>query len=285
MDIDKLKLASARFSADVLPRALNSWNPDIRAAAETDNSIGIYDIIGEDYWGEGVTSKRISAALRSIGAGNPVTVNINSPGGDLFEGLTIYNLLRQHDGEVTVKVLGIAASAASIIAMAGDRVEIGRASFLMIHNAWVVAAGNRNDFAEVASYLEPFDSAMAEVYATKTGLPSSEMSDLMDAETYLGGTDAIASGFADAYLPADAADESDTHDAMAAARKMDIALAKAGVPRSERRQLAKEFKSSMHNAAGNGTPNAAEPVTPRADDFQTDGSLAGVSKSLRGILS
>lgn len=76
--------------------------------------------------------------------GADVTVNINSPGGDMFEGLAIYNLLREYQGKVTVKVLGIAASAASVIAMAGDDIQIGRGAFLMIHNCWVVAMGTSN---------------------------------------------------------------------------------------------------------------------------------------------
>lgn len=104
--------------------------------------------------GRGVTAKRISAALRAIG-NNDVVVNINSPGGDMFEGLAIYNLLRSHSGKVTVNILGIAASAASIIAMAGDEVQMGRGAFLMIHNCWAVGVGNRHDFAKLANDLAP----------------------------------------------------------------------------------------------------------------------------------
>lgn len=87
--------------------------------------------------------------------GENVTVNINSPGGDMFEGLAIYNLLREYSGKVTVKVLGIAASAASIIAMAGDEIQIGRGAFLMIHNCWIVMIGNRHDLAKAAIDIEP----------------------------------------------------------------------------------------------------------------------------------
>ena len=117
----------AGISSQISPRALSSWDSSIRAAAEDERTISIYDVIGVDYWtGEGVTAKRIASALRGLGKG-PVTVNVNSPGGDMFEGLAIYNLLREHDGEVTIKVLGLAASAASIIAMAGDTVQIVQA--------------------------------------------------------------------------------------------------------------------------------------------------------------
>ncbi|EOG9562751.1 head maturation protease, ClpP-related [Salmonella enterica subsp. enterica serovar Newport] len=119
---------------------MDRWNGGIKAAATDDNSISVFDVIGQDYWGEGVTAKRIAGALRAMN-GADVTVNINSPGGDMFEGLAIYNLLREYQGKVTVKVLGIAASAASVIAMAGDDIQIGRGAFLMIHNCWVVAMG------------------------------------------------------------------------------------------------------------------------------------------------
>ncbi|MBN8956897.1 MAG: Clp protease ClpP, partial [Rhizobiales bacterium] len=140
------------------PKALDRWRPSVQAkAADADNTISILDVIGEDFWtGEGVTVNRVTAALRSIG-NRDVVVNINSPGGDFFEGLAIYNVLRDHPAKVTVKVLGIAASAASVIAMAGDEVLIARAGFMMIHNTWIIAMGDRNDLREVADWLEPFD--------------------------------------------------------------------------------------------------------------------------------
>ena len=188
---------------EIKPLALKRWNPGIRAAGEDEHSISIYDAIGQDPWsGEGVTTKRIAAALRSVN-GADVTVNINSPGGDMFEGLAIYNLLRDYSGKVTVKVLGLAASAASIIAMAGDEIRIARAGFLNIHNCWVVALGNRQDLLEVASRLEPFDQAMAEIYANRTQSQLSAMQQLMDADTWLNGSAAVEQGFCDDLLKSD----------------------------------------------------------------------------------
>lgn len=188
---------------EIKPLALKRWNPGIRAASEEERSISIYDAIGQDPWsGEGVTTKRIAAALRSVN-GADVTVNINSPGGDMFEGLAIYNLLRDYSGKVTVKVLGLAASAASIIAMAGDEIRIARAGFLNIHNCWVVALGNRQDLMEVASRLEPFDQAMAEIYASRTQSQLSAMQQLMDADTWLNGSAAVEQGFCDDLLKSD----------------------------------------------------------------------------------
>ena len=188
---------------EIKPLALKRWNPGIRAASEEEHSISIYDAIGQDPWsGEGVTTKRIAAALRSVN-GADVTVNINSPGGDMFEGLAIYNLLRDYSGKVTVKVLGLAASAASIIAMAGDEIRIARSGFLNIHNCWVIALGNRQDLLEVARRLEPFDQAMAEIYATRTGSELSAMQQLMDADTWLNGSAAVEQGFCDDLLKSD----------------------------------------------------------------------------------
>ena len=169
----------ARVTCETLPSALDRWDGGIKAAATDDNSISVFDVIGQDYWGEGITAKRIAGALRAMN-GADVTVNINSPGGDMFEGLAIYNLLREYEGHVTVKVLGIAASAASIIAMAGDDIQIGRGAFLMIHNCWLYAMGNRHDFAELAQSLEPFDTAMADIYVARSGLDIAAVQKLMD---------------------------------------------------------------------------------------------------------
>lgn len=259
--------ARSGINCEISPRALERWNPGIRAAADGgENSISILDVIGEDYWGEGVSSNRIAAALRSIGADQPVTVNINSPGGDMFEGIAIYNMLRAHKGQVTVRVLGMAASAASIIAMAGDVIEIGRPSFFMIHNAWIVAVGNRNDLRDAADWLDPFDVAMADVYVARTGQDLQAVQTMMDKETWIGGSDAVAKGFADGLLEEDDIEESnDRADARAAVRRLDTVLAKGGMPRSERRKLLNELKTGTPGAAGSGTPRAADPTADEAN--------------------
>lgn len=263
--------------SDISADALARWNPGIRAAdKEADRSISVYDVIGQDFWtGEGVTAKRIAAALRSMGSG-PVTVNINSPGGDMFEGLAIYNLLREHEGEVTVKVLGLAASAASVIAMAGDVVQMSRASFLMIHNSWVLAAGDRHELLAVSEFLEPFDNAMAEIYAARTGIDVADVSAMLDAETWMGGTDAIAKGFADEHLASDQIKEGDKTNA-AAVRRIESALRSSGLPRSEAMRLISEFKASLRDAAGSGRRDAA---VRGASDSTTLSEAAALAASL-----
>lgn len=246
-----------RVQAYISEKALARWDSGIKAAEEKDRTISVYDVIGQDFWtGEGVTAKRIAAALRAIGKG-PVTVNINSPGGDLFEGFAIYNLLRDHDGEVTVKVLGLAASAASVIAMAGDTIQVSRASFLMIHNTWVMAIGNRNDLHETAEFLEPFDRAMADIYSSRTGLDTEDVTAMMDAETWMGGAEAIGKGFADEYLPSDQVVDGEKASAVAI-RRLESALRASGMSADAAKKLISEFKASQRDAAGSGERDATD---------------------------
>lgn len=245
-----------RVRSDISETAMARWNSGIRAAEEKDRSIGIYDVIGQDFWtGEGVTARRIAGALRALGKG-PVTVNINSPGGDLFEGFAIYNLLREHDGEVTVKVLGLAASAASVVAMAGDTVQIARSGFLMIHNTWVMAIGNRHDLRETAESLEPFDRAMAEIYSARTGIDVAEISDMLDAETWINGVDAVEQGFADELLPSDQVAEKGEKASAYAVRRIEAALRASGMSANAAKKLISEFKSSRRDASGDGARDA-----------------------------
>ena len=249
------RMSKAGF--DLRPDAVDRWQPEICAAAsDADNSISIYDSIGENWEGTGVTAKRISAVLRSIGA-KDVVVNINSPGGDFFEGVAIYNLLREYQGKVTVRVLGVAASAASVIAMAGDEILMGEGSFLMIHNAWAVAVGNRHDMRDTAQVLEPFDAAMAALYAQQTGMTIKDAQTLMDRETWIGADQAVADGFASGLIPSSAI----AHSAKASAARKPLALieasmAKAGFTRNTRRDAFKALFSGM--------PSAAIPATPCA---------------------
>ena len=273
--------ADRNVSALTKPSILDKWAADaagIRAVEKGDNVITMFDVIGEDWWtGGGVTAKSVTAQLRAIGD-RPVEVQINSPGGDMFEGLAIYNVLREHPQDITIKVMGMAASAASIIAMAGDTVEIGAASFLMIHNCWVVAVGNRHDMQETADFLAPFDQAMADVYAARTGKTSAECAKWMDAETYMSGTTAIDRGFADALLAADQtkrdADTKASDRERTAITALELKLVAGGDTRAQAREHITKIK---------GTPGAApEADTPGAvDDTELAGAIASLIQSIR----
>ena len=175
------------------PLAFDKWNPDIKAAdtSSAEKTINILDPIGYDWWTDsGVTAKSISNQLNSFG-GADIVVNINSPGGDVFEGLAIYNLMREYTGHITVRVLGIAASAASFIAMAADEVQIARAGFFMIHNAWTGVIGDRNDMRDIADFLEQVDATIADIYHVKSGIDMAELAAQMDKETWITGKTAV----------------------------------------------------------------------------------------------
>lgn len=241
---------------DVGTKAYDSWDRAVTAAQTPENTITILDVIGEDFFGEGVTSRRVSGALRRIGS-QDVFVDINSPGGDFFEGVAIYNLLREHPGRVTVRVLGLAASAASIIAEAGDEVLIGKAGFMMIHNTQIVALGDRHDMREVADVLEVFDAGMAGLYAERMGLDAPAVAEMLDAETWFDGAAAVAQGLATDFLPADAVAMGEEPAPRNALRETDRVLARAGLTRNKRRELLNEIKG-MHDAAPHATRDAGE---------------------------
>jgi ATP-dependent protease ClpP protease subunit len=248
--------APKNFQWDPPAEVLAKWaERPLAVDASDDVTITMFDVIGEDMFsGTGVTAKRISGALRSIGP-RDVTVKINSPGGDMFEGIAIYNLLRDHPAKVHVQVLGLAASAASIIAMAGDEVTMGLGSFLMVHRSWGVVIGNRNDMLQAADTFESFDGALVDIYEARTGLKRTDIVKMMDAETFMAPSEAVDMGFADEIddgLQAQPAAQNAIHSK----RRMDALLAKQGVPRSERRRLLRDALGGTHDAAPSATHDA-----------------------------
>lgn len=257
--------SSIKFSA---PSALfKAWDSGIQAK-ESDNTISILDVIDDDW---GFSTQRMAAALRSIGD-NDVVVQINSPGGDMYAGIAMYNLLKEHKGKVTVKVLGIAASAASIIAMAGDEREILTGAQLMIHNAWSIIIGNRNDLDAAKSYLRQADEQMATIYSEATGIAKDEVLGMMDKETYLDADAALAAGFATST--SDAKAQTQASD-LASLRAIESALRAQGYSRSERLDLINEIKNS-------GKPSAVDVKDkPSAVDLSETANLA---KQLQSFL-
>ncbi len=271
----------------VSPEALKKWEEEssgIRAVAVGDNVITLFGMIGEDYWSEtgGITATKVTRQLRAIGD-RPIEVHINSMGGDMFEGIAIYNVLRAHSSEVAIKVMGMAASAASIIAMAGDTIAIGLGSFIMVHNCWVMAAGNRHDMQEIADYLAPFDAEMASIYAfrAKGKLDLDGFAKLMDGETYLTGTRAMEIGIADSILDA-AATKVDPAAKTADKRvnlhrTTEISMMQAqGISRSQARAQIKALTRTTDSPlkGNDGTPDAADGLpTPETIDQSTVDAL------------
>lgn len=185
-----------RFSA----RVRSAWTAagipagfSVRAATtDAPAEIMLYDEIG--FWG--VTAKDFAGAMQSAGAG-PLTVRINSPGGECFDGMAIYNMLASRPGGVTCVVDGVAASAASYIALAGDRTVMAEASVMMIHNSWTVAIGDRNELTATAAALGKLDGIMNGIYSGKTGMSADGITALLDAETWYTAAEAKAAGLVD----------------------------------------------------------------------------------------
>ena len=274
--------ATKKVHAFTTQEALERWSEDAAGVrpvnlARDDNVITIFGYIGEDIWSAdgGTTAKKVASQLTAIGE-RPIEVQINSPGGDVFEGIAIYNLLREHKAEITVKIMGMAASAASVIAMAGDRREIGAASFIMIHNTWVMAMGNRHDMRETADFLEPFDAALRGLYAQATGQDEKKIGKWLDDESYFSGAQAIELGFAHALLPSDQVsqgEEAQVSDReINEIRALELSLVKSGLSRGQARAKIKALK-------GQTTPGAGEPAA------STPGAGAELAGPLSGLLA
>ena len=152
-----------------------------------------------DWWGPSgqVVARRFRQRLAQCG---DVTVYVNSPGGDVFAGAELYTALREHKGKVTVKITGIAASAASVIAMAGDEVLMSPVAYMMIHDPWTYAAGNAREMEHQAEVLREIGEGLIAAYTAKTGKTRDEIAALLAAETYMNAQRCVDEGFADGIL-------------------------------------------------------------------------------------
>ena len=175
----------------------------IQNKSATKAEIILYAGIGQDWWGDGsmISAKQFSDELKKLDdTVNEITVRINSPGGDVFDGITIYNRLKQHKAKVVVHIDGLAASIASIIALAGDEVHIGEGALYMVHLPWTFAMGNRMDLDNTVSRLLDVEEQMIGIYAKKTGLGRSEIKALLEAESWLNADEAVEKGFVDSKV-------------------------------------------------------------------------------------
>lgn len=281
-------------SMEVLPSAsvLEVWNPNLRVAVGTEtmadeddaNSISIFDTIGGGFFSEGVTAKRIDAALRRIG-NNDVVVNINSPGGIMFEGFTIYNLLKNHRGSVTVNVLGIAASAASVIAMAGDEIVMNTGSQMMIHNPAACICGDYRDFAEASQTLQGFRDSAIEIYAAQTSMSDAALRKLMDRETFMGSKEAVDKGFATTTQDiktreAETGATNFVSDRSKLMGTLKVALAREGFTRKERSAMFQQlgFAASMTEQPA---PAASMTGSPEGD-LEVIQALKKLNETMKG---
>lgn len=170
-----------------------TWFEFRPTAAGSDPEILIYDYIGAF----GVTAKDFHDQLKALGNPKNITVHINSPGGEVFPGTAIYNMLRQHKARITMIIDGVAASMASLIAMAGDEIIMPANSFLMIHNPGGFVLGTSKDLRDHADMLDKLKQGMVEAYTRKSGKTDEEVAQIMDDETWYTAAEAVEAGFAD----------------------------------------------------------------------------------------
>lgn len=264
------------FEPGITPGNLDKWKPELdiaNLASDGTTVIELYDVIGADpYFGGGVSSRNIAAQLR--GAGD-VTLNINSPGGSFVEGNAIYNMLVQHPGKITVNVIGWAASAASIVMLAGDEIRISPSGFVMIHNGQAGVEGDRHALREVADLLDKIDASIAELYAARTNIGKREIAAMLDDETTMTAKEAVAKGFADKILDAGAvatnAKIRNEAQAVRVDRMMELALQRAfpSLSRSDRLDLKNAYRDGKRDAV----------ITP-----MRDAGLGEVAAELRRML-
>jgi ATP-dependent Clp protease protease subunit len=169
----------------------------IEASTEGDEvTLYLYDVIvSDDYWG-GVSATSFVKELAGITAGT-IHLRINSPGGDVFGARAMEAAIRGHSARVVAHIDGLAASAASFLAMAADEIEISEGGFFMIHKAWTIGVGNADDMRGQADLLDKIDASLVNTYAKRTGKDAEEISAWMAAETWFNSEEALANGFAD----------------------------------------------------------------------------------------
>jgi len=159
----------------------------------------IYDMIGTDFWGDGVSPKSFRLALSEIQdeGHKKINLRINSPGGFVSDGFTIYNTLTQSGLDIDVYIDGLAASMASVIAMAGNKVYMAENAELMIHNVWSIVVGDFSEMEKEAQHLRSLTAMIANIYSKKTGIESDEILRMMAEETWMSGSVAAELGFID----------------------------------------------------------------------------------------
>ena len=156
------------------------------------------EISDETWWGDEITPQMFRSELNA--AEGDIDLWINSPGGDCYAAAQIYNMLMEYKGNVAVKIDGIAASAASVVAMAGSTVEISPLGMLMIHNPMTVSIGDTHEMERTITFLAEIKESIINAYEIKTGLSRAKISRLMDAETWMNAKKAVELGFADSVL-------------------------------------------------------------------------------------
>ena len=231
------------MAANVTKTNNQSWY-SIKAKANDTAEISIYDEIGFC----GVSAASFAQDLKSCGNNlKQINLHIHSPGGDVFDGIAIYNLLKNHPANVTVYIDGLAASMASVIAMAGNEVIMPENAMMMIHKPWGIQGGDAEDMRKYADLLDKVENTLIPAYATKTGKTPEELAEMLSAETWLNGKECVEQGFADKLA--------EPLVAMASIKSRKL---------EDFEKMPNEIKNMLFKPQGNAGTNPASQATPTA---------------------
>jgi ATP-dependent Clp protease protease subunit len=174
---------------------------DATGSESGEPEIEFYGVISEFSWFEDdITPNKFKADLNRLGQGGPVTIRINSPGGEVWAASTIRAIMMDYPGRITVRIDGLCASAATIVATAGDRVLMQDSAYFMIHEAWLIAIGNVEDLKKAIDFLKVTNQGIVETYQSKTGMDSDKLAKLMKDATWMTARQAKENGFIDEVI-------------------------------------------------------------------------------------
>ena len=169
----------------------------IQAKNDDTAEISIFGDIGNSCWAPGVTPEDFKKDFDAVKDSKEIRVLVNSPGGDVFDGITIYNIIASERPKVKVEILGLAASAASVIALAGSSLKMHEGSFFMIHNAWGIAMGPADEMRKMAEILDKISGELINIYENQSDLDEKQIKEYMNDETWFTAEEAVEAGFAD----------------------------------------------------------------------------------------
>lgn len=238
-------------------REINNFRFGIIDENSETTIVELYETIGEGLGG--ISPAVFSHVLRKVKTPK-MELRLHSPGGSVTDGVAMYNELRLHKSDVTVRVMGAALSIAAVLAMGGDRVEIAKGGYLMIHNAWSLALGDAKSLREAAEVLEKMDGSISQTFAGRTGIDAEKIREMMAAETWLTGDEAVSMNFADALLEDDSAEK-------------EAAALNAGFNFSCFRNVPREFADIK--------PDNSKPVNSGDDLAETTAALQRLLASLQ----
>ena len=232
------------------------------------------EIASETWWGDEVTPEAFRTELRQMKG--DLTVHLNSPGGDVFAGVAIYNALKDYTkGKVVVKVDGLAASIASVVAMAGDEIIMSPGSMMMIHNPWSIGVGSSDELRKAADTLDQIKDSILPIYTDRSGLSEDEVKDLMDAETWMTAEKAVELGFADTVQKA-TKDEKETVNLMYSNFAFSMSATKSAM---------KDFINKFNNSERETSMNENDELKETQAEVETEETKVQLRKWLKSKIA